>query len=74
MNTTASGGQVAIRGFIVQTLVWAGVEKFLLAIGLAHLTLGRIALYRTVLAQADAAPCQIHLTQALTHLRRANDL
>jgi tetratricopeptide (TPR) repeat protein len=68
-NTCAAVGARA-----AQTLAWAEVEKLLLEIGLDHLTLGRIGLYRAVLAQADTAPCQRHLAQALTHLRRTNDL
>jgi predicted ATPase len=55
-----------------QALAWDEEENWILEISLGHLTLGRIALYRAMLAQAAIAPCQSHLAQALTHLRRAN--
>lgn len=68
-STCAAAGARA-----AQALAIAERNNWILDIGLDHLTLGRIALYRAVLAQADTAPCQSHLAQALTHLRRANSL
>jgi tetratricopeptide (TPR) repeat protein len=64
----------AVGARAAQTLIWDEEENWILAIGLDHLTLGRIALYRAVLAQAPPPPDKSHLAQALTYLRRANNL
>jgi len=59
-----------------QTLKWMIDNKMsLLAIGLDHLTLARVALYRAALtAQAPAASANPHLAPALDGLRKAGML
>ena len=57
-----------------QTLEWASRQRFLLDIALDHLTLGRAALYRSILFGSDRAPARAEIEQAVDGLRRAGDI
>ena len=55
-----------------QTLEWAIEAKVdILSVALDHLTLDRVALYRSLLFGSDRAPARIHIEQAVDGLRRA---
>jgi len=56
---------------VEQTLAWATEENWLLSIALDHLSLGRIALYRSLLDKQPNTAAQRELDSAVDGLRKA---
>ncbi len=58
----------------VQTLEWVGQRLGVLDTALDHLTLGRAALYRAILAGTDLAAARVEIEPAVDGLRRAGQV